>query len=626
MADPELALPTDIPWRRKCVSADMLDRAICDDTGPYRWRSSMAIFEYEPPDDKQTYAGMRITYLKVSCSITGYQERAKEIGLDRRRLKGHWQDQPGIANYLELLEKYYPCYGAVLEVAVAPVTEREIALADYPYFLDFGPKKRELFEQVTSTGETMSRSLEEVKLGKSNTSVRTREVLDVDKAWNAEANVEAKGVEVGLAGGREGEWGTKDVTQEQSQNQRNSDASQERRETQSHVTQLTQMYHQLDSYHLGTNRAVFFLHPRPHVIENARTFVNGPRNIEGIQDFFFVVLRPREQERLCVSAYLETGHIAKVPHTILEEVPGTEMHQVWKDQFHAQPKGNDDETTVYDASDRVWHVASHHPGYRIKSAAITAGPVTTLYNYGKPNLVDVHPHIAEQNDDFVKVSGKVHSGFKNYLVDRDRWEQVTYPFTVDLVLVKKRVVERTDDTLFLTGRRLCCCEGLASGAVTDGIVYERPLEVELVDEQRRVGPGMSIRDANAIAAQVREAVVRSRNDEAHRHTRPVTLAEADFSVGSAAQYLSDASETLVARHPQVPPRYQDRFRGVRLTVRELLRMPAAMTEDLFQLTGEEVAELRAAILGLSGEASDPRRAWLTRQQLAELFPDDKSGS
>jgi hypothetical protein len=61
-------------------------------------------------------------------------------------------------------------------------------------------------------------------------------------------------------------------------------------------------------------------------------------------------------------------------------------------------------------------------------------------------------------------------------------------------------------------------------------------------------------------------------------------------------------------------------------VRELLQMPAAMTEDLFQLTGEEVAELRAGILGPSGEASDPRRAWLTRQQLAELFPDDKPGS
>ena len=50
-------------------------------------------------------------------------------------------------------------------------------------------------------------------------------------------------------------------------------------------------------------------------------------------------------------------------------------------------------------------------------------------------------------------------------------------------------------------------------------------------------------------------------------------------------------------------------------------MPTAMTEDLFQLTGEEVAELRAAILGLTGESLDPRRAWLTRRQLSELFPD-----
>jgi hypothetical protein len=68
----KLNLPTDIPWRRKCVSRDMLDPHVGDQTAPLRWRSSIAIFEYEPDADSQNYAGMNISYLKVVCSITGY--------------------------------------------------------------------------------------------------------------------------------------------------------------------------------------------------------------------------------------------------------------------------------------------------------------------------------------------------------------------------------------------------------------------------------------------------------------------------------------------------------------------------------------------------------------------------
>ena len=33
------------------------------------------------------------------------------------------------------------------------------------------------------------------------------------------------------------------------------------------MTRLMQMYHQLDSYHLGTNRAIFFMLPRPHIVQ-----------------------------------------------------------------------------------------------------------------------------------------------------------------------------------------------------------------------------------------------------------------------------------------------------------------------------------------------------------------------
>ena len=231
---------------------------------------------------------------------------------------------------------------------------------------------------------------------------------------------------------------------------------------------------------------MFFIHPRPHTIENEHTFVNGPRNIEGLQEFVFVVVRPKTVTGLCVEAYLETGHIGKVPHAELQEIPGSELHVIWSDKFHAQPKGDDDPTTVFDAADRVWDVASHNPGYKIQSVAFTARPYTIYYNYDKPNLVDVAPHISAQNDDFIVVSGKVHSGFANYAVDSDRWEAIDYPFTAEILLVKKEVVQRSDDTLFLTARRLCCCKRSLLKEILDyGIVYERNLDKAAAFDQQR---------------------------------------------------------------------------------------------------------------------------------------------
>ena len=621
MSNFKLSLPTDIPWVRKCVSTDMLDRNLCDEKAPYRWRSSLAVFEYEPEAENQTYDGMVIMYLKVSCTITGYQEHPKEIGIDRKGVRSYWAHSPAIDNYLNVLEAYYPCYGAVLEVAVGPENEEGTALDDYPYFLDFEPKKRELYELVTDTGETMSRSLEGVELGKSNTSTASHEIVDIDKGWSAAANVSVGAVGVGVSGSHQYQSGTRDVSQEQSQNVRNSDASQESRETQSHTTQLTQMYHQLDSYHLGTNRTVFFLHPRPHTIENEHTFVNGPRNIEGIQEFVFVVVRPKSVAGLCVEAYLETGHIGKIPHAELEEIPGTEQRVIWADKYHAQPKGDDDPTTVYDDADRVWDVASHNPGYKIKSVAFTAGPATIYYNYDKPNLIDVAPHISAQNDDFIRVSGKVHSGFANYVVDSDRWEAIDYPFTADIVLVKKEVVQRSDDTLFITARRLCCCKrSLLRVPLNPGIVYERNLDKAEVD-QRPPGGRVPIGVANLQARQIREAVIRSRSDDEHRHDQPLTLPQTDFAAQTAAEGLKSIPETNLRQVKNLPARLQEHIKGLNenVTTREVLGMPARMLQDVLNISSADAVELRSTVLGIANTKYDYRKSWLSDEQIDRLF-------
>ena len=72
----------------------------------------------------------------------------------------------------------------------------------------------------------------------------------------------------------------------------------------------------LDSYHAGTNRALFFLNARPHMVDSPYTFVKGPRQIEGIQEFFLVVRRPKDMVDFCVKAELETAHLHESDETV----------------------------------------------------------------------------------------------------------------------------------------------------------------------------------------------------------------------------------------------------------------------------------------------------------------------
>jgi hypothetical protein len=550
-----LSLPTDIPWRRKCVSEDMLDPVLCDRTSPFKWRSSIAIFEYSPSDENQQIDGVRISYLKVSCTITGYQEDPNELGLTYRGARSYWKDQPGIEDYLNTVQQYYACFGAVLEVSVG-LADRPASLGDLPFIMDFEPKKRELYELATKTNERQSRSLEALNVTKSAGTTQSLEVFDIDMGGGGHSQQASF---AGTGGGYSysapnGQWGTRRMNAEESLASRSTDVGQEKRETFSYATQISQLYHQLDSYHLGTNRAVFFVLPRPHTLETERTFVNGVRNIEGIQEFFLVVARPKDVEHVCVEAYLETGHIGKVPRWENEDIPGTELKTTWTGSYHAQPKGDDDETTVVDDADRVWSVDDNYPGldYRIKDAVLSSPGATIRYNYDRPNLIDAAPYIFDKNDDFVRVKGRVHSGFANHAVGDDRWEEVTYPFTVDITLVKTRAVERSTDTLFITGRRLCCCPLPVRHALTDGIVYERDIG-ELPWRQAGPGEPVTVTSANAIHNAVHHAMRRSRADLDHRYDTPVRITQTDFAGRALAGYVPAARRAAVEQAENLSP-------------------------------------------------------------------------
>ncbi|MBK5571160.1 hypothetical protein [Ensifer sp. SSB1] len=313
MSNFKLSLPTDIPWERICVTEDMIDPRICDDRLPAKWQTSLAVFKYVPDEENQIYPKYRITYLKVTATLTGYQPLDQEV---QGTIDWSGVDVTTIPGLTELLNSYNPCHGAILQVLVGPKeAEGKLPLAEYPFFMDFEPKKRELYELATDTKEKQSRSIESLNVTKSSGSTQSMEILDVDMGgggFGMQASY------AGTGGGfnytaPNGQWGTKQLNAQEGMSSRSSDVGTEKRETFSFSTQISQMYHLLDSYHLGTNRAVFFVQPRPHTLEEPSGFVRGPRPVEGIQEFFLVVAQLKEQDDFCVAIRLDTSHLTTTP-------------------------------------------------------------------------------------------------------------------------------------------------------------------------------------------------------------------------------------------------------------------------------------------------------------------------
>lgn len=629
----KLNLPTDIPWKRICVSKDMIDDKLCDRKFPYRWRSSITAFEYEPEEEHQNYEGMTISYLKVSCTITGYQEDPDEIGLDYKGIRSFWKNQPGIENYLEVIQKYYACHGAILEVSVGP-KDKNISPDKFPYFLDFEPKKRELYELVSVTGETTSRSLNNIEIGKSNTSLRSHEVIDVDKGWGFGVETSSPSGGSSLNVSNQKESGTRDVSQNEYTNLKSTDTSQEMRETLSHTTQLSQMYHQLDSYHIGTNRAVFFIHPRPHTIETEHTFVNGPRNIEGIQEFLFVVARPKEVKAICVEAYLETGHIGKIPaDPTTEEVSGSERVAFFSDEFKAEYKDND-ETTYYDYQDKIWDVNDHHPGYEIKSAVLTRGtPVYIGEKNDEPEyiseLIDMLPQISHVDRYLVKVSGKVHSFYKNQTFEKDDRASISYPFQVRITLIQRIQVINETDVLFITGRKLCCCPEIKS-KFKPGIVFERKhpwsdMVFNALESPLNGATKLPVSTANQMAVEIKENLIHSRTDMEHRYFKEsINLPQTDFALKVLSEIFNESNNTRISQLNTISNSIKHKILNFHegLTIKDVFTMPFEMQRDLFDLEIEQVIELRNDLIGVNHKY-DSKSAWLNEKQLERLFKPDK---
>ncbi len=304
MAIQSLTPPQDITWTRLAFSKDMIDTNFDDFAFSPKWRSSLAVYFFVVPEEEtaDAYPNSRILYLKLTCSITGFnpseglrgvKQAAEAAGTldDLQRTLWETITSSGWAS------TYWPCLGAIMQLAVYPNNPAGVAPDDYPYIIDFEPKKRELFEQVTEGGEFLSGSSSKLSLTKGSTNTQS---VDVS------AGGSVFGIGVSASAG---------ATWQQVEN-RTTDTSREERETVSHSTSFSQMYQLFNGYHLGTNRALFVVAPRPHTVSSSEqtdfNLIDGERKLEGLQDVFLVVHLPKSLDGFCIQAGLDTGHEATI--------------------------------------------------------------------------------------------------------------------------------------------------------------------------------------------------------------------------------------------------------------------------------------------------------------------------
>lgn len=643
-----LSLPIDIPWKRLCVSDDMIDEKVCDREFPYRWRSSVVVFSYEPPEEHQTYDDASVSYLKVVSTITGLQageEVTRELGLPPDLKNYPFNDKDVTQLGIDSINKYYGCYGAILEVSIKPKGDQP--KSKYPYFIDFEPKKREIYELVSETGEMMSRSLSNVNVQKGTTTTQTHEVLDIFKGASAEAKVGSAGV----GGSFQGEWGTKDITQHEYANSRATDQSREMRELFSHTTQLSQMYHQFTSYHLGTNRAVFVMLPRPHIVQSEHTFVNGPRELEGIQDVFLVVMRPKDVKEFCVEAYLETAHLSfleeqyttdtkadtiKVGNAKLYKRPSLGpfsewVYRVWDEPASGIPK--EDKSVVSPDPEIAKESSGKHVILeQTKDFAIPKGWELDLdkvqNGYTLEEIHDGLNHISEAQvtevtEEKISVRAIVGLAFvkgKEYVSGGKFLDKyLTFgELTVNFTMYLRKTGEKPEDvptTLFITGRGVCCCP-------PDRISEDHPTAVAVLVEKpkpewtrfSRTSGSIPIQHANLWRTEIGRSMLHSVNDP-HRYARgTVSLIDTQFLAHRIAQKLSrldhpdndfvkdiaglnrEVLDKVIAQRPQ-------------LRRADVLRMQLQETKDRFDLNHEEAIHLRRAALGVTAPVPEPKYRW-----------------
>ena len=606
-----MSLPIDIKWKRLCFSEDMVDQKTCDKKHPPKWRSSLSAFYFEPEKDQQPYSDQIITYLKISCTVTNFSPSAREVGLTPDNLKSYWSKPEQINKLTQ--PKTYPSYGALLQVVVGPPPEDDnISIDKYPYIMDFEPKKREIYETATDSKETLSRSLSNINVKKGLTSTETNEQLDIFTGAGLEFAY--KGAKI--SGNMQGQFGTREISQRGSTNINTTDNSKERRETISYTTTLSQMYHQFMSYHLGTNRAVFLMLPRPHTKTSDLTFINGPVQLQGIQDIFLIISRPKTMRWFCLEAYLETAHLV----TDVKDVE-IKREELWTHENFVEAKNKQymDTLANVDYSKVVTSSEEYTPphGFKIDTSKGSGG-------YGAKKGFDI---LKEDKNTTLQSVDMTASGDKIQVVSRVKWrfwetganknnfEDGDYSLTLRIFLIKKQK-QLKSSMLWITGRGICCCPNRilyinpkGKPGLSDWVVSEIPPQL-IDDSDKAPGPfeiGAATKENilknNSIIRYIGDTMIRSIGSSTRYPIGAVSFYETDFFTKSISESIQtrDSDNLPISKIAGIDDIVRNKVIEAvgDIKRKDLLSLPFRELCSQCGISEEKARYLKAAAIGIS---------------------------
>jgi hypothetical protein len=615
-----LSLPVDIPWKRLATSTDMYS-ADANAALPYKWRSSLTVYRYDPaPDPDQPPSDESTTFLKIVATITGYQPDGHELDADA--LSGTYHDSV-VSNFEELTGRYYAAYAALLQVAVYP-EGGTWALDEYPYLADFEPKKRELIELVSDTGESVTQSASGINVRKGTTSIDSTEDINIDKGGSFGMNVSTPYGGGGFSESHQQEVGTKSTVGTEAVNLVTTDASREKRESYSHTTNLSQLYQLLDSYHGGTNRVIFFVNARPHLKDSPYTFVNGPRYLEGIQEFFLVVRRPAAMEDFCVKAVLETAHLRETDTQVTTGQTRYDQQQL--DQtFTLHADGGS-----FSADDSPGQWTMNIPGGYHLDRSRGDGPYHVSWGNGhtddgsKPEGVDwsfggntAEGHESEAipaittYDDHVDVRAHVY-GVQNVFSPDDA--NMTYNVTVftesiDPVETPQTHTEHHVD-LFLTAREVTSCPDVV--IFSDYVSFEQDVAATLAETllaSKQNGPEGMIA-ANAVGRAVREQVLISVGSQRRYLPGRVGFFASETAMRVLKPDLGTVHRDILDRplSSVVGPELRKKLgKADKLSVGDALRASPGQFAQAVGLSHDEAGQVLLAAIGLAKPGSAGQR-------------------
>ena len=187
MAFNALDFPVDVQWRLLATSQDMFASSI-DASFPAKWKSSLAVYFFEPeadPDSGLDDPTLKTVFLKVVATITGYVYDGPEI--DPMSFAGDYL-LTVYKNFTDLTALYFPALAALVQVGIFPKGTQADGtpwpLSQYPWFTDFEPKKREVIELASDTGEVLTQSATNMSVRKGVTGTDSQENVNIDHGFS----------------------------------------------------------------------------------------------------------------------------------------------------------------------------------------------------------------------------------------------------------------------------------------------------------------------------------------------------------------------------------------------------------------------------------------------------------